>query len=67
MYIYKYFVAFMHSLILHLCMCICYVFYVREYVRVYICHSRDENEKKTLFLSILVTQVAMPSIAILDD
>jgi len=57
----------MHSLILHLCMCICYVFYVREYVRVYICHSRDENEKKTLFLSILVTQVAMPSIAILDD
>jgi len=23
MYIYKYFVAFMHSLVLHLCMCVC--------------------------------------------
>jgi len=28
MYIYKYFVAFMHSLILHLFMCVRYVLYI---------------------------------------
>jgi len=42
------------------------VFYVREYARVYM-PPRNECEKETRFLSILVTQVAMPSIAILDD